>query len=123
MGVYLLPGACHGAFVERVAGHDPSMRPFRRGPPDTLPRWNARSLLPALAWTGTYRRASLGRNVFAGMVACPRSSSPAGIGYAEASGLPAIMRLYATIVPLLAYAALGPSRVLVLRPGTRRSCR
>ena len=41
---------------------------------------------------------------------------PAGMGYAEASGLPPIYGLYATIVPLTAYAVLGPSRILVLGP-------
>ena len=41
---------------------------------------------------------------------------PAGMGYAEASGLPAIYGLYATIVPLVAYAIVGPSRILVLGP-------
>src|SRR5262245_25088669 len=38
------------------------------------------------------------------------------MGYAEASGLPAITGLYATIVPLIVYALLGPSRILVLGP-------
>jgi len=38
------------------------------------------------------------------------------MGYAEASGLPPIYGLYATIVPLTAYAVLGPSRILVLGP-------
>jgi MFS superfamily sulfate permease-like transporter len=38
------------------------------------------------------------------------------MGYAEAAGLPAINGLYATIVPLLAYAVFGPSRTLVLGP-------
>src|SRR5687767_13153645 len=38
------------------------------------------------------------------------------MGYAEASGLPAITGLYATIVPLVAYAIFGPSRILVLGP-------
>src|SRR4051794_17286111 len=41
---------------------------------------------------------------------------PVGIAYAEASGLPGITGLYATIVPLLAYALFGPSRILVLGP-------
>jgi high affinity sulfate transporter 1 len=41
---------------------------------------------------------------------------PAGMGYAEASGLPAIYGLYATIVPLVIYAVVGPSRILVLGP-------
>jgi high affinity sulfate transporter 1 len=41
---------------------------------------------------------------------------PVGIAYAEASGMPGINGLYATIVPLLAYALFGPSRILVLGP-------
>ena len=41
---------------------------------------------------------------------------PVGIAYAEASGLPGITGLYATIVPLIAYALFGPSRILVLGP-------
>ena len=41
---------------------------------------------------------------------------PVGVAYAEASGLPGINGLYATIVPLLAYALFGPSRILVLGP-------
>ena len=41
---------------------------------------------------------------------------PVGIACAEASGVPGINGLYATIVPLLAYAAVGPSRVFVLGP-------
>ena len=41
---------------------------------------------------------------------------PVGIAYAVASGVPGIYGLYATIVPLLAYAVFGPSRILVLGP-------
>src|SRR5262247_477772 len=41
---------------------------------------------------------------------------PVGIAYAEASGVPGITGLYATIVPLIAYALFGPSRILVLGP-------
>jgi high affinity sulfate transporter 1 len=41
---------------------------------------------------------------------------PVGIAYAEASGVPGINGLYATIVPLLVYAVFGPSRILVLGP-------
>jgi MFS superfamily sulfate permease-like transporter len=42
---------------------------------------------------------------------------PVGIAYAEASGVSGIYGLYATIVPLIAYAVFGPSRILVLGPG------
>ena len=41
---------------------------------------------------------------------------PAGMGYAQAAGLPAIHGLYATIVALVAYAIFGPSRLLVIGP-------
>ena len=41
---------------------------------------------------------------------------PVGVAYAEASGVPGINGLYATIVPLLAYFLFGPSRILILGP-------
>lgn len=41
---------------------------------------------------------------------------PVGIAYAEASGVSGIYGLYATIIPLLAYAIFGPSRIMVLGP-------
>jgi high affinity sulfate transporter 1 len=41
---------------------------------------------------------------------------PVGIAYAEASGVPGIYGLYATMIPLLAYAVFGPSRIMVLGP-------
>ena len=74
-----------------------------------------RSILPGLAWASVYRAAYLPKDVFAGIV-LTAILVPAGIGYAEAAGLPGIVGLYATILPLLAYAVLGPSRILVLGP-------
>ena len=62
-----------------------------------------------------YQRAWLARDVVAGLV-LTSLLIPAGMGYASASGLPPITGLYATIVPLLAYALFGPSRVMVLGP-------
>jgi len=41
---------------------------------------------------------------------------PAGMGYAQAAGLPAYTGLCATIVPLIAYAVFGPSKILVIGP-------
>jgi len=41
---------------------------------------------------------------------------PAGMGYAEAAGLPPVTGLYATIVALIAYALVGPSSILVIAP-------
>jgi high affinity sulfate transporter 1 len=41
---------------------------------------------------------------------------PVGMGYSQAAGLPPVYGLYATVLPLLAYAVFGPSRVFVLGP-------
>jgi high affinity sulfate transporter 1 len=62
-----------------------------------------------------YEPAWLRRDLVAGLV-MTTMLVPVGIAYAEASGVPGINGLYATIVPLLAYALFGPSRILVLGP-------
>ena len=62
-----------------------------------------------------YQSSWLRHDIFAGVV-LTTMLVPAGIAYAEASGVPGICGLYATIVPLLAYAVFGPSRILVLGP-------
>ena len=71
--------------------------------------------LPGFQTLRTYRRSWLSRDLVAGIV-LTALLVPAGMGYAEASGLPAIYGLYATIVPLVMYALVGPSRILVLGP-------
>jgi high affinity sulfate transporter 1 len=75
----------------------------------------AGSWLPGLQTLRSYRRSWLPRDAVAGIV-LTALLIPAGMGYAEASGLPAIYGLYATIVPLVVYALVGPSRILVLGP-------
>ncbi len=62
-----------------------------------------------------YERAWLRHDVTAGLV-LTTMLVPVGVAYAEASGVPGIYGLYATIIPLLAYALFGPSRILVLGP-------
>ena len=62
-----------------------------------------------------YRREWLRADVTAGL-AVTALLIPAGMGYAEAAGLPSETGLYATIVPLLVYALVGPSRTLILGP-------
>lgn len=75
-----------------------------------LLRW-----LPGLATLLNYQPAWFVHDLSAGLV-LTALLVPLGMGYAEASGLPAIYGLYATIVPLLAYALFGPSRILVIGP-------
>jgi high affinity sulfate transporter 1 len=62
-----------------------------------------------------YRLEWLPKDIAAGVV-LTTMLVPVGIAYAVASGVPGIYGLYATIVPLLAYALFGPSRILVLGP-------
>jgi len=75
-----------------------------------LARW-----LPGLAVLRRYDPAWLRQDLTAGLV-LTTMLVPVGIAYAVASGVPGINGLYATIVPLLAYALFGPSRILVLGP-------
>jgi MFS superfamily sulfate permease-like transporter len=75
-----------------------------------LQRW-----LPGVPMLLGYQRHWLMNDVVAGLV-LTAVLIPVGMGYAEASGVPAIHGLYATIVPLIAYALLGPSRIMVLGP-------
>jgi len=71
--------------------------------------------LPGLQTARNYRLAWLRHDLVAGLV-LTTMLVPVGIAYAVASGVPGIYGLYATIVPLLAYALFGPSRILVLGP-------
>ena len=71
--------------------------------------------LPGLRTLREYQAAWLRHDIVAGLV-LTTMLVPVGIAYAVASGVPGIYGLYATIVPLLAYALFGPSRILVLGP-------
>jgi len=75
-----------------------------------LARW-----LPGLRAVREYQRAWLPNDLVAGVV-LTALLVPVGMGYAQAAGLPPITGLYATIVPLVAYAIFGPSRVMMLGP-------
>ena len=75
-----------------------------------LRRW-----VPGIDTALGYRRAWLLPDLRAGVV-LTALLIPVGIGYAEVAGLPPASGLYATIIPLAAYAVFGPSRILVLGP-------
>jgi hypothetical protein len=76
-------------------------------------RW--KRWLPGLQILSDYQAAWFAHDLMAGLV-LTTMLVPVGIAYALASGVPGIYGLYATIVPLLAYALFGPSRILVLGP-------
>lgn len=70
---------------------------------------------PGVRALAGYRRAWLARDVVAGVV-LTTLLVPQGMAYAQLAGLPSITGMYTTITCLLAYAVLGPSRILVLGP-------
>ena len=72
----------------------------------------SRLLLPSLHG---YRRSWLGRDLVAGLV-LSALLVPQGMAYAELAGLPAVTGLYTSILCLVGYALVGPSRILVLGP-------
>src|SRR5262245_39395782 len=76
--------------------------------------------LPGLEHLLHYRPEWLPRDLLAGLV-LTAMLVPVGVAYAEASGVPGINGLYATILPLLAYAVFGPSRILVMGPDSSLS--
>lgn len=82
-------------------------------PPAAAGGW--RRWLPGIDTLTHYQAGWLRDDLIAGLV-LTTILVPVGIAYAQASGLPGIYGLYATIVPLLAYALFGPSRILVLGP-------
>ncbi|WP_339502134.1 SulP family inorganic anion transporter [Pseudomonas silesiensis] len=90
-----------------------SGRLTRRGSSDDQTGWSR--WLPGLQTLRGYKIAWLRHDIVAGLV-LTTMLVPVGIAYAVASGVPGIYGLYATIIPLLAYALFGPSRILVLGP-------
>ena len=93
----------------------PRPEPGRIPRPSKADHTGWRRWLPGLRTLREYELAWLRHDIVAGLV-LTTMLVPVGIAYAVASGLPGIYGLYASIVPLLAYALFGPSRILVLGP-------
>ena len=72
-------------------------------------------VVPGVQVISTYRREWLAKDIVAGVV-LTTLLVPQGMAYAELAGLPPITGLYTSILCLLGYAVLGPSRILVLGP-------
>jgi len=87
----------------------------REGEQESLTVNHWKRWLPGLQILMEYQAAWFTRDLMAGLV-LTTMLVPVGIAYALASGVPGIYGLYATIIPLLAYALFGPSRILVLGP-------
>ena len=72
-------------------------------------------LLPALEWARGYNGGLLASDALAGVIVTIMLI-PQSLAYALLAGLPAEMGLYASILPLVAYALLGTSRTLSVGP-------
>ena len=75
-----------------------------------LSRW-----VPGIALLRGYSRDGLRHDLPAGVV-LTALLVPQGMAYAQLAGLPPVTGLYATLVPLVVYFLLGPSRILILGP-------
>src|SRR5262245_18155771 len=73
--------------------------------------------LPFLCWIRAYRREWLLPDFMAGL-ALWAVMVPEGMAYAGIVGVPPIMGLYTIVPPLIGYALLGTSRLLVVGPDT-----
>jgi high affinity sulfate transporter 1 len=93
----------------------PPSQPGRISRPHTADEIGWTRWLPGLKTLRGYELGWLPHDIVAGLVLATMLV-PVGIAYAVASGVSGIYGLYATIIPLLAYALFGPSRILVLGP-------
>ena len=83
----------------------------------TRPTSIVQRLLPVLVWLPAYRREWLAPDFLAGL-AVWAVMVPEGMAYAGIVGVPPITGLYTIVPPLIAYALLGSSRLLVVGPDT-----
>ena len=74
-----------------------------------------RRYLPILEWSRDYNRDTLSNDLVAAVIVTIMLI-PQSLAYALLAGLPPEMGLYASILPLLAYALFGTSRVLAVGP-------
>ena len=72
-------------------------------------------IIPAAEWIRTYRRSDLASDLLAGVIVTIMLI-PQSLAYALLAGLPPQVGLYASILPLVAYALFGSSRTLSVGP-------
>ncbi len=75
----------------------------------------ASRLFPFLTWLPTYRRRDLPGDLIAGLTTAVMLI-PQAMAYAMLAGLPPIVGLYASTLPLIVYALFGTSRQLAVGP-------
>lgn len=72
-------------------------------------------MLPILGWSATYNREALSGDLLAAVIVTIMLI-PQSLAYAMLAGLPPVTGLYASILPLVAYAIFGTSRALAVGP-------
>ena len=83
-----------------------------------MPRISAQTFtqyLPILTWAKEYNRDTASSDILAAVIVTIMLI-PQSLAYALLAGLPAEMGLYASILPLVAYAIFGTSRALAVGP-------
>ncbi|KPQ23448.1 MAG: sulfate permease, SulP family [Halomonas sp. HL-48] len=74
-----------------------------------------KSYLPILSWLPYYHRRLFGADLLAGLIVTVMVI-PQSLAYALLAGLPAVVGLYASILPQLVYTLFGTSRTLAIGP-------
>ena len=74
-----------------------------------------KKIFPSQKWIREYRRRDLRLDVLAGMTTAVMLI-PQALAYALLAGLPPIVGLYGSILPVIVYALLGTSRQLSVAP-------
>ncbi|WP_261388518.1 SulP family inorganic anion transporter [Qipengyuania gaetbuli] len=80
-----------------------------------LTRQHAQRYLPILDWGRTYDRGTLSSDLIAAVIVT-LMLIPQSLAYALLAGLPPVVGLYASILPLITYAIFGTSRTLSVGP-------
>ncbi|HEU0027550.1 MAG TPA: SulP family inorganic anion transporter [Ktedonobacterales bacterium] len=96
--------------------HTPNPAPRDKGGAQTgRPTWPIERAVPGVAWIRAYRRADLRHDLIAGLTLAA-VILPIAMAYGQLAGLPPIAGVYASILPLVAYALFGSSPRLIIGP-------
>lgn len=74
-----------------------------------------RKIIPAIDWMTNYKKSDLKGDLSAGLIVAIMLI-PQGMAYAMLAGLPPVIGLYASTIPLIIYALFGTSRQLAVGP-------
>ena len=72
-------------------------------------------IIPAFGWLPTYKRSDMTGDLSAGLIVAIMLV-PQAMAYAMLAGLPPVIGLYSSTVPLIIYALFGSSRQLAVGP-------